>query len=217
MSEDGEKIELVIVDDHRVVRSGVKALIDTEPHLEVIGEAADGREAVTKVKSQNPDVVLMDLVMPEMDGVEATSKITKVDPAPKILILTSFSEEERIIQAIKAGATGYLIKDASPDELVQAIKDVYHGESTLDPKVAGTVLRSVQNEPQDSSEDLTDREVEVLELLAEGLPNEDIAEKLYISERTVRSHVSNILAKLDLTNRTQAALYAVKKGIVELK
>jgi len=217
MSEDGAKIKLVIVDDHRVVRSGVKALIDTESHMEVIGEAADGREAVTKVKSQNPDVVLMDLVMPEMDGVEATSEITKVDPAPKILILTSFSEEERIIQAIKAGATGYLIKDASPDELIQAIKDVYHGESTLDPKVAGTVLRSVQNEPQDSSEELTDREVEVLELLAEGLPNEDIAEKLYISERTVRSHVSNILAKLDLTNRTQAALYAVRKGIVELK
>jgi len=217
MSEDGAKIKLVIVDDHRVVRSGVKALIDTESHMEVIGEAADGREAVTKVKSQNPDVVLMDLVMPEMDGVEATSEITKVDPAPKILILTSFSEEERIIQAIKAGATGYLIKDASPDELVQAIGDVYHGESTLDPKVAGTVLRSVQNEPQDSSEELTDREVDVLELLAEGLPNEDIAEKLYISERTVRSHVSNILAKLDLTNRTQAALYAVRKGIVELK
>ena len=216
MSEDGAKIKLVIVDDHRVVRSGVKALIDTESHMEVIGEAADGREAVTKVKSQNPDVVLMDLVMPEMDGVEATSEITKVDPAPKILILTSFSEEERIIQAIKAGATGYLIKDASPDELIQAIKDVYHGESTLDPKVAGTVLRSVQNEPQDSSEELTDREVDVLELLAEGLPNEDIAEKLYISERTVRSHVSNILAKLDLTNRTQAALYAVRKGIVEL-
>ncbi len=217
MSEDGEMIKLVIVDDHRVVRSGVKALIDTEPHMEVIGEASDGREAVTKVKSQEPDVVLMDLVMPEMDGVEATSKIAKISSAPEILILTSFSEEERIIQAIKAGATGYLIKDASPDELVQGIKDVYHGESTLDPKVAGTVLRSVQNEPQDSSEDLTDREVEVLELLAEGLPNEDIAEKLYISERTVRSHVSNILAKLDLTNRTQAALYAVREGIVELK
>ncbi|MFB6290945.1 MAG: response regulator [Candidatus Bipolaricaulia bacterium] len=217
MDESEKPIKLVIVDDHRVVRSGVKALIETEPELEVIGEAGDGREAVTKVKSHGPDVVLMDLVMPEMDGVEATSKITKLSPAPKILILTSFSEEERIIQAIKAGASGYLIKDASPNELVQAIKDVYNGESTLDPKVAGTVLRSVQSEPEASSEDLTDREIEVLELLAEGLPNEDIAEKLYISERTVRSHVSNILGKLDLSNRTQAALYAVREGIADLK
>jgi len=216
MNNNGETVKLVIVDDHRVVRSGVKALIETEPGLEVIGEAGDGREAVTKVKAQQPDVVLMDLVMPEMDGVEATSEITKLSPAPEILILTSFSEEERIIQAIKAGASGYLIKDASPDELVQAIEDVYHGESTLDPKVAGTVLRSVQNEPEDSSEELTDREIEVLELLAEGLPNEDIAEKLYISERTVRSHVSNILGKLDLANRTQAALYAVRNGFAEI-
>ena len=216
MNNNGETVKLVIVDDHRVVRSGVKALIETEPGLEVIGEAGDGREAVTKVKAQQPDVVLMDLVMPEMDGVEATKELTKLSPAPEILILTSFSEEERIIQAIKAGASGYLIKDASPDELVQAIEDVYHGESTLDPKVAGTVLRSVQNEPEDSAEELTDREIEVLELLAEGLPNEDIAEKLYISERTVRSHVSNILGKLDLANRTQAALYAVKNGFAEI-
>ena len=216
MNNNGETVKLVIVDDHRVVRSGVKALIETESGLEVIGEAGDGREAVTKVKAQQPDVVLMDLVMPEMDGVEATKELTKLSPAPEILILTSFSEEERIIQAIKAGASGYLIKDASPDELVQAIEDVYHGESTLDPKVAGTVLRSVQNEPEDSAEELTDREIEVLELLAEGLPNEDIAEKLYISERTVRSHVSNILGKLDLANRTQAALYAVKNGFAEI-
>ncbi len=217
MNENLETIELVIVDDHGVVRSGVKALIETEPNLKVVGEASDGREALTKVKAQNPDVVLMDLVMPEMDGVEATGEITKLSPTPKVLILTSFSEEERIIQAIKAGASGYLIKDASPDELVQAIKDVYQGESTLDPKVAGTVLRSVQSEPETSTEELTDREIEVLELLAEGLPNEDIAEKLYISERTVRSHVSNILAKLDLTNRTQAALYAVREGVADLK
>ncbi|MFW6104759.1 MAG: response regulator [Candidatus Bipolaricaulota bacterium] len=216
MSENEKPIKLLIVDDHRVVRSGVKALIDTEPDLEVIGEAGDGREAVTKVESQEPDLVLMDLVMPEMDGVEATGEIMKLSPTPKVLILTSFSEEERIIQAIKAGASGYLIKDASPDELVRAIKDVYNGESTLDPKVAGTVLRSVQSEPETSTEELTDREVEVLELLAEGLPNDDVAEKLYISERTVRSHVSNILSKLNLANRTQAALYAVRQGIAEL-
>ncbi len=216
MSSDGENIELFIVDDHRVVRSGIKALVETEPSLEVIGEASDGREAVAKVSQRSPDVILMDLVMPEMDGVEATKKIIQDNPEGKILILTSFSEEERIIQAIKAGATGYLIKDASPDELVGAIRDVYRGESTLDPKVAGTVLRSMQNEEEGSSDDLTERETEVLELVAEGLPNDDIADKLYISERTVRSHVSNILGKLDLANRTQAALYAVRKGIAEI-
>ncbi len=215
MSSGGENIELFIVDDHRVVRSGIKALVETEPSLEVIGEASDGREAVAKVSQRSPDVILMDLVMPEMDGVEATKKIIQDNPEGKILILTSFSEEERIIQAIKAGATGYLIKDASPDELVGAIRDVYRGESTLDPKVAGTVLRSMQNE-EESSDDLTERETEVLELVAEGLPNDDIADKLYISERTVRSHVSNILGKLDLANRTQAALYAVRKGIAEI-
>lgn len=216
MNSDGEKVKLFLVDDHKVVRSGIKALVETEPSLEVIGEASDGREAVAKVSQKSPDVILMDLVMPEMDGVEATKRIIEDKPEGKILILTSFSEEERIIQAIKAGATGYLIKDASPDELVGAIRDVHRGESTLDPKVAGTVLRSMQNEEEDSSEDLTEREVEVLELVAEGLPNDDIAEKLYISERTVRSHVSNILGKLGLANRTQAALYAVRQGIAEL-
>lgn len=215
MSSDGENIELFIVDDHRVVRSGIKALVETEPSLEVIGEASDGREAVAKASQRSPDVILMDLVMPEMDGVEATKRIIEDNPEGKILILTSFSEEERIIQAIKAGATGYLIKDASPDELVGAIRDVYQGESTLDPKVAGTVLRSMQNE-EESSEDLTERETEVLELVSEGLPNDDIADRLYISERTVRSHVSNILGKLDLANRTQVALYAVRKGIAEI-
>ncbi|MFP4589263.1 MAG: response regulator [Candidatus Acetothermia bacterium] len=217
MHEGGDTVKLVIVDDHRVVRSGVKALIATEPDLEVIGEAADGREAVAKIKSRNPDVVLMDLVMPERDGVEATKEIVKLNHAPEILILTSFSEEERIIQAIKAGASGYLIKDASPEELIQAIKDVYRGESTLDPKVAGTVIRSVQIKSEDSSEELTDREVEVLKFLAKGLSNDDIADKLCISERTVRSHVSNILGKLNLANRTQAALYAVKEGLADLK
>jgi len=216
MNEDEDKIRLMVVDDHRVVRSGVKALIETEEDLEVIGEATDGREAVTKAKAMAPDLVLMDLVMPEMDGVEATRRITKEGVDLEILILTSFSEEERIIQAIKAGASGYLIKDASPKELVSAIKDTYRGESTLDPKVAGTVLRSMQEENDQPAEELTEREIEVLELIAEGLPNDDIANELYISERTVRSHVSNILGKLNMQNRTQAALYAVRQGIAEL-
>lgn len=216
MKEKAETIQLIIVDDHKVVRSGVKALIETESGLEIIGEASDGREAVAKVKAMEPDLVLMDLVMPEMDGVEATRRITEEGMELKILILTSFSEEERIIQAIKAGASGYLIKDASPDELVRAIKDTYRGESTLDPKVAGTVLRSMQKEKDEPAEELTEREIEVLELIAKGLPNDDIANELYISERTVRSHVSNILGKLNLQNRTQAALYAVRQGIAEL-
>ena len=216
MNVKEDKIRLMVVDDHRVVRSGVKALIETEEDLEVIGEATDGREAVTKAKAMAPDLVLMDLVMPEMDGVEATRRITKEGVDLEILILTSFSEEERIIQAIKAGASGYLIKDASPKELVSAIKDTYRGESTLDPKVAGTVLRSMQEENDQPAEELTEREIEVLELIAEGLPNDDIANELYISERTVRSHVSNILGKLNMQNRTQAALYAVRQGIAEL-
>jgi len=216
MNAKEDKIRLMVVDDHRVVRSGVKALIETEECLEVVGEATDGREAVTKAIALQPDLVLMDLVMPEMDGVEATRRITDEMSDLEILILTSFSEEERIIQAIKSGASGYLIKDASPDELVSAIKDTYRGESTLDPKVAGTVLRSMQEEKEQPGEELTEREIEVLELIAEGLPNDDIASKLYISERTVRSHVSNILGKLNLENRTQAALYAVRQGIAEL-
>lgn len=216
MNEKEDKIRLMVVDDHRVVRSGVKALIATEEGLEIVGEATDGREAVTKATALEPDLVLMDLVMPEMDGVEATRRITEERSDLEILILTSFSEEERIIQAIKAGASGYLIKDASPDELVGAIRDTYRGESTLDPKVAGTVLRSMQKEKDQPGEELTEREIEVLELIAEGLPNDDIATELYISERTVRSHVSNILGKLNLENRTQAALYAVRKGIAEL-
>ena len=218
MSSDSKStIDLFIVDDHQVVRSGIKALLDTEPDLNVTGEASDGREAVAKIPSKEPDVVLMDLVMPEKDGVNATRELKKRDANTKILILTSFSEEERIIQAIKAGASGYLIKDASPEELVRAIKDVHHGESSLDPKVAGTVLRSVQEEKESSSKKLTQRETEVLNLIAEGLPNDDIADKLHISERTVRSHVSNILSKLDLANRTQAALYAVREGIAEIR
>jgi len=216
MNVKEDKIRLMVVDDHGVVRSGVKALIETEEGLEVIGEATDGREAVTKAKTMEPDLVLMDLVMPEMDGVEATRRITQEGIDLEILILTSFSEEERIIQAIKAGASGYLIKDASPRELVSAIKDTYRGESTLDPKVAGTVLRSMQEENVQPAEELTEREIEVLELIAEGLPNDDIANELYISERTVRSHVSNILGKLNMQNRTQAALYAVRQGIAEL-
>ena len=211
-----ETIKLLVVDDHRVVRSGIKALVQTEPSLEIVGEASDGREAVVKAGSTEPDVILMDLVMPKKDGVEATKEIKKDVKGAEILVLTSFTEEERVIEAIKAGASGYLIKDASPSELIQAIKDVYEGESSLDPKVASTFFRSVQDDTQDKTEKITGREMEVLELLAEGLPNDDIAERLYISERTVRSHVSKILSKLNLDNRTQAALYAVRHGIVEL-
>jgi len=212
-----EKIRILIVDDHTVVRKGLKALILTEADLEVVGEAGDGEEAVRRARILKPDVILMDMSMPKMDGVEAITEIKKEDPEARILVLTSFAEDKKILAAIKAGALGYLLKDASPDELLRAIHDVHRGESSLHPTVAQKVIHAIQG-PTDpdpkSDRSLTERELEILKLIAEGLPNQQIAKQLFISERTVRTHVSNILRKLNLPNRTQAALYAVREGLV---
>lgn len=209
-----EEIKVLMVDDHVVVREGIKALIEGEEGMAVVGEASDGKQALIKARSCDPDVILMDLVMPGKDGIEAIEEIKDEDPGAKILILTSFSEESKVIQAVKAGASGYLMKDATPKELIEAIRNVDKGESSLDPGVAKTVLSSIQTgEDRGEREDLTERETEVLKLIAEGLSNEDIADRLFISERTVRSHVSKILKKLELENRTQAALYAIKTGL----
>jgi NarL family two-component system response regulator LiaR len=211
-------IKVLLTDDHDIVRRGIQALLATEKQIEVIGEARNGHEALAKANSLSPDVILMDLVMPEMDGIEAIQKLTDQDPNAKILVLTSFATDDKIFPAIKAGALGYLLKDSGPEELVNAIKQVHSGESSLHPTIARRLLREVSHPPKNANEQdgLTRREVEVLQLVAQGLSNQDIAETLVISEATVRTHMSNILGKLHLASRTQAALYALKEGLASL-
>lgn len=213
-----ETIRVLIADDHTVVRGGLSALLEDVDGIDVIGEAADGIEAVLKTRSMKPDVVLMDLMMPRKTGIEAIEEIKHENPNARILVLTSYSDDDKVFAAIKAGALGYLLKETSTQDLLQAIRDVYHGESSLHPAIARKLIREL-NRPTSlppSDEPLTDREAEVLVLVAQGLSNQDIANKLVISERTVRTHVSNILSKLHLANRTQAALYALKEGLTSL-
>ena len=212
-------IRVLIADDHAIVRKGIRALLATEADIEVVGEAADGKEAVEKAERLHPDVILMDLVMPGMDGIEATRRITTRQPEIRILVLTSFAEDEKVFPALKAGALGYLLKDAGPEELVRAIRQVYCGESSLHPAIARKVLQELSRPPErpPTPEPLTERELEVLRLIAKGKSNREIAEELVISEATVRTHVSNILGKLQLASRTQAALYALREGIAELE
>ncbi len=213
-----DRIRILIVDDHAIVREGQRALIDTEPGMDVVGEAADGNEAVALAHSLQPDVILLDLIMPHKDGIKAIEEIKEQDPQARILVLTSFAEDENVYAAIKAGAQGYLMKDASPQDILAAIRDVHRGEPSMDPSIAQKLMRELQRSSDlpPSEEPLTEREVEVLKLLAQGLQNKEIAEALVISERTVSTHVSNILGKLHLANRTQAALYALKEGLARL-
>ena len=213
-----ETIHILIADDHPIVREGLRALIATEPGMIVVGEAKDGDEAVLKACSLQPDVILLDLVMPRKDGLAAISEIIHDLPGARILVLTSFAEDELVFPAIKAGAMGYLLKDASPQELLEAIRTVYRGESSLHPAIARKVLREFARpaDPPAKAESLTEREGEILLLVAQGLSNRAIAEQLVVSERTVRSHVSTILQKLHLHSRTQAALYALKEGWAKL-
>ncbi|CAN5536111.1 response regulator transcription factor [soil metagenome] len=211
-----DTIRVLLADDHNVVRGGIRALIDAEIGLVVIGEAADGVEAVLKARLLKPDVILIDLQMPRKTGIEAIGEIKLSNPDIKILVLTSYSDEDKVFAAIKAGALGYLLKGASTQELIQGIRDVYNGESSLHPLIANKLIREL-NRPfmlPPADEPLTEREVEVLILVARGLSNQEIGSSLSISERTVRTHVSNILGKLHLANRTQAALYALKEGLV---
>lgn len=211
-------IRVLIVDDHLVVRKGLTALLATKKDIEVIGEASNGKEALAGVKELKPDIVLMDLLMPEMDGVEAIKNIMGEFPSAKILVMTSFATDEMVFPAIKAGALGYLLKDSSPNELINAIHQVYKGEPSLHPKIARKVLLEISNPKANkrSEDPLTEREMEVLKSIARGMSNQEIGSALSISEATVRTHVSRVLSKLHLASRTQAALYALKEGFVDL-
>jgi NarL family two-component system response regulator LiaR len=213
-----EPITVMIVDDHEMVRNGAKGYLEAQPEIAVVAEAESGEQAVRLAREFIPDVVLMDLVMPGMDGVEATRKVKDLSPRTQIIILTSFHEDEHIFPALQAGAISYLLKDVKAKELVEAIRRAAKGEATLHPRVAARLIKQFsQSEPDRSSlfTELTDREVEVLRLIARGFTNQKIADDLVISIGTVKGHVSNILSKLHLADRTQAAVYAWKEGIVK--
>lgn len=219
MPQQTERIRILVADDHAIVREGLRALIGTEPDMELVGEAADGDEAATKARLLKPDVILLDLVMPHKGGLAALGELKREDPEVRILVLTSFAETDKVLPAIKAGASGYLLKDSSPQDLLKAIRDIHAGEASLHPTIARKVMNELHH-PQaslDAVEALTARETEILGLVAQGLTNQDIAERLSLSERTVRTHVSNILAKLNLTNRTQAARFAIREGLTPVE
>ena len=209
-------ISIIIVDDHEVVRNGIRSYLETLPEFNVVGEAASGEEAIRLVGDLIPDIVLMDLIMPGMDGIETTRQIKKISPRTQIVVLTSYHEDEHIFPALKAGAISYILKDMKMEKLTDAIQRAYRNEVTLHPLVATRVLRNLRGESNDEGfyADLTDRELDVLKLIAKGLSNNQIANELVISENTVKGHVSNILSKLHLADRTQVAVYAWQKGIV---
>jgi DNA-binding NarL/FixJ family response regulator len=211
-------IKVLIADDHHVVRRGLVFFLRTQKDIEVIGEAKNGQEAVEMTKTLQPDLVLMDLDMPIMDGIEATKQIKSVMPNMKIMILTSFSDQDHVIPAIEAGAAGYQLKDIEPDELVRSIKKILSGENQLHPKATTHLLSHLTNKSRDSkspTEELTKRELEVLVEIAKGKSNKEIASSLFITEKTVKTHVSNVLSKLNLQDRTQAALFAVRHGLIQ--
>ncbi|MFK9094922.1 response regulator [Bacillus salipaludis] len=211
-------IRILIVDDHHVVRRGLVFFLRTQKGFDIIGEAANGIEAVELAKSLKPDLILMDLVMPEMDGIQATKIIKKELPEIKIMMLTSFSDQDHVIPALEAGASGFQLKDIQPDELVASIKKIMSGENQLHPTATSHLLANLSNKSKPEKnllEDLTKRELDVLKEIAKGKSNKEIAASLFITEKTVKTHVSNLLAKLELADRTQAALYAVKNQLVD--
>lgn len=211
-------IRVLVVDDHAIIRKGMRAVLELVPDIEMVGEAENGKQAIKLVLELNPDVILMDLMMPEMDGIACIREVKAQRPDSRILVLTNFAGEEMIFPAIKAGAMGYHLKDSTPEALVEAIRQVFHGQSSLHPLIAKKLLEelSAPSEQRPSTDPLTQRELEVLRLIAQGYENHAIAAQLVVSEATVRTHVSNILGKLHLATRTQAALYALREGIASL-
>jgi DNA-binding NarL/FixJ family response regulator len=216
-AEPDARIRVLLVDDHQVVRRGLRTFLDLQPDIEVVGEASDGAAGVAQAKALSPDVVLMDLMMPVLDGVSAITAIKTAQPEVEIVAVTSFIEEDKVTAALEAGASGYLLKDADADAVADAVRAAYAGQVHLDPAVARLLaqrMRERKSAPQ-PVEPLTEREKEVLSLVGQGASNKEIASALFITERTARTHVSNILGKLGLSSRTQAALYAVEHKLVQ--
>jgi NarL family two-component system response regulator LiaR len=213
---DGTPIRVLVCDDHPVVRQGLRTFLDGRGGIEVVAEAADGEEALRKARHLHPDVVLMDLVMPGAGGVETTRRLVAEHPDVKVVVLTSFTDSDQVVPAVRAGAAGYLLKDAEPSQVEAAIRAAARGEALLDPRASATVLAEVSRPaaPARRSDALTAREREVLSLIGQGLTNRLIARELRVAEKTVKTHVSNLLAKLGVTDRTQAALLAVREGVV---
>ncbi|MBI3151927.1 MAG: response regulator transcription factor [Chloroflexi bacterium] len=208
---------ILIADDHEVVRNGIRSYLETIPDFQVVGESASGEETLSMVAELIPDIVLLDLIMPGMDGIETTRRVKQVSPRSQVVVLTSYHEDVHIFPALKAGAISYILKDMKMEKLVEVLHRAVQGEVTLHPRVAARVLQNIRGEnsgEQPLFTELTDRETDVLKLIAAGLTNSQIAEKLVISENTVKGHVSNILSKLHLADRTQVAVYAWQQGIV---
>jgi two-component system, NarL family, response regulator LiaR len=212
-----KKIRILVVDDESVVREGVVAILSLQPDVEVVGAAPDGIQAVQMAKKSKPDVVLLDLVMPNQDGLETIPILKQILPESRILVLTSFAESEKVYQAIKSGALGYLLKDATHTQLMQAIRDVANGQASIPAGIALKVIHEINHPSQIlyTVDPLTPRELETLRLIARGLSNQEIATALFVHERTIAKYVSSILEKLQLANRTQAALYAIREGLTE--
>ena len=221
MMTSTDKIKVLIVDDHQVVRQGLRTFLELHDDIAVVGEAGDGSAALEMIRRLEPDVVLMDLVMPGLDGIAATRQAVALYPRTRVIALTSFAEDDKVFPAIEAGASSYLLKDVSPDALVEAIRAVYRGEARLHPDIARKLMHATRAAHQASGDapalagDLTDREREVIRLVARGCNNHAIAQALVISEKTVKTHISHILGKLDLEDRTQLAIYAIRHGLAD--
>ncbi|MEH7253109.1 MULTISPECIES: response regulator transcription factor [Bacillaceae] len=209
-------IRVVFVDDHEMVRIGVSAYLSAQPDIEVVGEAADGKKGVELALELRPDIILMDLVMKEMDGIEATRQIIEKWPEAKVIIVTSFLDDEKVYPALEAGATSYMLKTSKADEIANAVRATYHGQSVLEPEVTGKMMVKMRQKHQNlPHEELTTREMEILLLMAEGKANQEIADELFIALKTVKTHVSNILSKLNVQDRTQAVIYAFKHSLIK--